>query len=152
MLNKSKMNEAQKAKYEQILGLDLKYAEDEVTKDLTPTLGKDAAEAEAKADVDCYHDFLFITWYLLAQPRTKAAAPCVCADRIWHEHILVTPQYRADCNTVFGKYLDHVPSDYAKYAIVTVTASDRQVVNDAYAQFDGHCNEQRDECIWCGTP
>jgi hypothetical protein len=30
-------------------------------------------------------------------------------DMIWHEHILSTKAYHADCLTVFGEYLHHYP-------------------------------------------
>ena len=37
------------------------------------------------------------------------------ADVIWHEHILETKRYRADCERIFGPgyYLDHNPSTRA---------------------------------------
>lgn len=30
-------------------------------------------------------------------------------DEFWHNHILDTQQYRADCEKIFGQYLDHYP-------------------------------------------
>ena len=30
-------------------------------------------------------------------------------DAVWHAHILNTEQYHNDCNSLFGKYLHHVP-------------------------------------------
>jgi hypothetical protein len=30
-------------------------------------------------------------------------------DQVWHCHILHTRQYRQDCQTLFGEYLDHEP-------------------------------------------
>jgi hypothetical protein len=31
------------------------------------------------------------------------------ADKIWHNHILDTVRYQADCKSVFGAYLNHRP-------------------------------------------
>lgn len=31
-------------------------------------------------------------------------------DNFWHEHILHTKKYRADCQKIFGFYLDHSPT------------------------------------------
>jgi hypothetical protein len=31
------------------------------------------------------------------------------SDYIWHEHITFTKRYRADCEKLFGKFLDHTP-------------------------------------------
>jgi hypothetical protein len=36
-------------------------------------------------------------------------APSKLIDTVWHAHILNTEQYHEDCNTLFGKYLHHVP-------------------------------------------
>lgn len=35
--------------------------------------------------------------------------PSKMVDKIWHAHILDTKAYRADCQTVFGKFIDHFP-------------------------------------------
>lgn len=35
--------------------------------------------------------------------------PCQLVDEIWHQHILDTIAYRADCEVVFGRFLDHFP-------------------------------------------
>lgn len=32
------------------------------------------------------------------------------ADCLWHAHILNTKRYRADCQRIFGHYLDHTPT------------------------------------------
>lgn len=32
------------------------------------------------------------------------------ADCLWHAHILYTKRYRADCQRIFGHYLDHTPT------------------------------------------
>jgi hypothetical protein len=35
--------------------------------------------------------------------------PCKIVDEIWHQHILDTAAYRADCDLIFGRFLDHFP-------------------------------------------
>ena len=35
--------------------------------------------------------------------------PCQLVDEIWHAHILDTAAYRADCDAIFGRFLDHFP-------------------------------------------
>lgn len=35
--------------------------------------------------------------------------PCKIVDEMWHQHILDTAAYRADCETIFGGFLDHFP-------------------------------------------
>ena len=38
-----------------------------------------------------------------------ALIPTLDADEVWHAHILHTKQYRDDCNSFFGYFLDHAP-------------------------------------------
>jgi hypothetical protein len=35
--------------------------------------------------------------------------PCKIVDEMWHQHILDTIAYRADCERIFGQLLDHFP-------------------------------------------
>lgn len=35
--------------------------------------------------------------------------PCKIVDEMWHRHILDTAAYRADCDALFGRFLDHFP-------------------------------------------
>jgi hypothetical protein len=35
--------------------------------------------------------------------------PCGIVDEMWHAHILDTIAYRADCEVMFGRFLDHFP-------------------------------------------
>ncbi|GAA5525298.1 hypothetical protein Maes01_01864 [Microbulbifer aestuariivivens] len=35
--------------------------------------------------------------------------PSKLVDQVWHAHILDTRAYREDCNTVFGRFIDHYP-------------------------------------------
>jgi hypothetical protein len=38
-----------------------------------------------------------------------AVVPTLVIDRVWHAHMLDTAKYRADCQLVFGRFLDHFP-------------------------------------------
>lgn len=31
-------------------------------------------------------------------------------DEFWHLHILDTIQYRSDCHTIFGTFIEHIPT------------------------------------------
>lgn len=52
-----------------------------------------------------YRNFLWLTY--------KSSFPIAMlgrdADELWHLHILDTRKYRADCEKVFGHFLEHVP-------------------------------------------
>jgi hypothetical protein len=54
-------------------------------------------------------------WYLkhLAlssmYPNKPIAAISRAGDDVWHQHVLDTRKYAADCHHVFGRFLDHVP-------------------------------------------
>ncbi len=44
-------------------------------------------------------------------------------DQFWHQHILDTPKYAADCNRLFGRMIHHNPhvvrgSDQESYAVL----------------------------------
>jgi hypothetical protein len=54
-----------------------------------------------------YRRFLF----LVAENPYKTVVPwSQDLDDFWHEHILDTPKYRADCLSVFGRFIDHNPN------------------------------------------
>lgn len=44
----------------------------------------------------------------IAYPDTDIV-PCKLVDEIWHQHILDTRAYHADCEAIFGSYLHHFP-------------------------------------------
>jgi hypothetical protein len=44
----------------------------------------------------------------LAYPEMDVV-PCQIVDEMWHQHILDTSAYRADCDRIFGQFLDHFP-------------------------------------------
>lgn len=54
--------------------------------------------------------------------------PCKIADDMWHQHILDTAAYRADCDALFGEFLDHYP-----YFGMN-GPDDAQALHDAFAE------------------
>ncbi len=61
--------------------------------------------AEADRDVAIYRRFL-----KLCVLRSGASiVPTQAIDRVWHAHMLDTAKYRADCELVLGRFLDHFP-------------------------------------------
>jgi hypothetical protein len=52
-----------------------------------------------------YHKFLALH---IAFPEADIV-PCKIVDTIWHQHILDTKAYRADCDRLLGRFLDHYP-------------------------------------------
>lgn len=59
----------------------------------------------ARAANKWYRNFLWLC-YKVGSP---VAAIGRDADDLWHLHILDTPKYAADCQKIFGTYLDHHP-------------------------------------------
>lgn len=57
-------------------------------------------------------------------------------DRVWHTHMLDTAKYRADCDAMFGQFMDHFP--YAGLRGV----GDRQAWEEAFA---GTCRLFREQ-------
>jgi hypothetical protein len=47
--------------------------------------------------------------YLKYKYPHEILAPSDDIDEFWHNHILDTKKYRADCEKIFGNYLDHCP-------------------------------------------
>ncbi len=123
--------------------LDLSYPIEEARK----TIGDQVVAA-----AQCYRDFLYVSWFNATHRNIpRVAVICECADAVWHEHILVTPKYRADCEAIFGPgvYLDHVPSDYYGGE---VTEADRAATRALYeAAGVDLCGAPRAECVW-STP
>ena len=39
----------------------------------------------------------------------KSIVPSKIMDEFWHMHILDTGAYRDDCQTIFGRFIDHFP-------------------------------------------
>jgi len=48
-------------------------------------------------------------WKLCVLYPHTTIVPTRRIDRVWHTHILDTVRYRADCDRVFGRFMDHFP-------------------------------------------
>jgi len=55
-----------------------------------------------------YRQFLYL---VATQPPRPATLPEADVDEFWHLHILDHARYEADCQRIFGGYLDHVPTE-----------------------------------------
>jgi hypothetical protein len=60
---------------------------------------------EADRDVALYRCFL----KLCVLCPGVALVPTMRLDQVWHAHVLDTAKYRADCEVVFGRFIDHFP-------------------------------------------
>lgn len=65
--------------------------------------GWDRARIEA-AD----HEYRLFLHVMREHPR-RQHVPSPDADLLWHEHILTTERYAADCRILFGRFLHHYP-------------------------------------------
>lgn len=72
--------------------------------------------------IELYRRFLFLNYLYPDQ----TIVPSREIDQVWHTHILDTAKYREDCDTLFGRFMDHWP-----YLGVRDEA-DRQALNNAF--------------------
>jgi len=82
----------------------------------------DRTQVEALAK--WYKRFLFLTF----KYRGQSIVVCEGIDAFWHQHILDTQKYAADCNAVFGEFLHHFPYFGLR------GDDDQQALVDAYKQ------------------
>ncbi|HCO26757.1 MAG TPA: hypothetical protein DIT97_28490, partial [Gimesia maris] len=54
---------------------------------------------------------LFLALNQVKGNRATPTTPTELADRFWHEHIIDTRRYTADCQSLFGYFLHHIPED-----------------------------------------
>ena len=71
------------------------------------TQGSEAEMTEAQWDSGELEYRRFLT--LKHQYPNNNLVPSKVVDKIWHAHILDTRAYREDCETVFGRFIDHYP-------------------------------------------
>ncbi len=64
------------------------------------------SEKQTEKAVEEYRKFLMLC---IIYPE-KSIVPTVEADEVWHMHILDTVKYHEDCNSIFGKYIHHIPA------------------------------------------
>jgi anti-sigma regulatory factor (Ser/Thr protein kinase) len=89
-----------------VLRVDRLDLEPVVFKLVLPDPGEDALTlAEADQDIGLYRCFLKLC---VLYPGVSVV-PTRAIDRVWHAHMLDTAKYRADCQLVFGEFLDHFP-------------------------------------------
>lgn len=86
--------------------IDVLDLEPIVYKLMHPEPGEKALSlAEADQAVALYRCFLKLC---VLYPGT-AIVPTRQLDHVWHNHMLDTAKYRADCDRVFGHFMDHFP-------------------------------------------
>lgn len=76
--------------------------------DLVEKVGRDfgwSASQASEAEL-WYRRFLALAY---SRSRRPIYAISEKSDDLWHEHILATKRYRADCQRIFKQYLDHTP-------------------------------------------
>ncbi len=66
----------------------------------------DWLEDEVNAVCKMYRNYLFLQKKYKDQYELP---PSEEIDEFWHQHILDTKKYHADCEAIFGKYLHHYP-------------------------------------------
>ena len=67
----------------------------------------DWSSDRVKAAEGEYRKFLYL---LMLYPKKALAPWCDDLDLFWHEHILHTERYAADCQRLFGHFINHDPS------------------------------------------
>ncbi len=78
---------------------------------------------QTTAAIEQYRRFLLLS-YLYPD---RIIVPSQIVDRVWHEHILDTQKYHADCLQVFGYFLHHYPY------FGMIDAADKQASEEAFA-------------------
>jgi len=62
--------------------------------------------AHADRLVEEYREYLALFYF---HPGEELVPPSQDLDDVWHEHILDTQRYAADCHNVFGRFIHHIP-------------------------------------------
>lgn len=90
---------------------------------MNPEEGEPWSLARATKAIEQYRRFLFLSKHY---PNHRIV-PSREVDQVWHNHILDTAKYREDCNTLFGKFMDHWPYFGMK------DEAEREELNNAFA-------------------
>src|SRR5687767_9924066 len=61
---------------------------------------------DAENTCELYRNFLYLN---KKYGKERQLPPSEDVDQFWHNHILDTEKYRADCDAIFGHYLHHYP-------------------------------------------
>jgi len=91
---------------------------------MNPEEGEGWTLERATQAIEDYRRFLFLMQHY---PERKIV-PSREADQVWHTHILDTAKYREDCDTVFGRFIDHWPYFGLK------DADEHQDLQDSFAE------------------
>lgn len=80
------------------------------TLDLTHVMARVQAEHNLDAATTAQAESLYRQFLALHKKHPAAMlVPTRLVDAVWHEHLLDTKKYIADCDTLFGSYLHHHP-------------------------------------------
>ncbi len=72
-------------------------------------------------------------WLLVKFPD-ELLTPTCDIDEFWHNHILHTKRYIADCNALLGHYIHHQPSDPGDIKESIIVKKQFQRTQELYAQ------------------
>ncbi|MBM4111559.1 MAG: hypothetical protein FJ254_09440 [Phycisphaerae bacterium] len=107
-----------------------------------------------KADDAEYLYRCFLALQVAYDQTVNRIVPPTIVDEFWHQHILDTRKYAADCEVLFGKYLHHFPYFGMR------GPEDERALNDAaewtLAQFSHHFGSaashllEASSCSSCG--
>jgi hypothetical protein len=62
--------------------------------------------AQTRRAIEWYRHYLWASYKHRGQPVFAIVQE---ADELWHAHLAYTKRYRADCQRIFGRFLDHNP-------------------------------------------
>jgi hypothetical protein len=77
---------------------------------------------------------------LFPDQREHSFVPSLRVDERWHRFILNTPHYRAFCEMVYGRYLDHVPGPTRHETGVEIRKGPMQVTIECLTRAFGKPN------------
>jgi hypothetical protein len=89
-----------------------------------PDEGEGLTLEQATHAIEQYRRFLFLHYRYPDFPLVPSSE----IDQVWHTHILDTAKYREDCESLFGRFVDHYPYFGLK------DAADQQKLEMAYSQ------------------
>ncbi|MBI1362476.1 MAG: glycine-rich domain-containing protein-like [Proteobacteria bacterium] len=69
-------------------------------------------DAFIAAAIRAYKQFMFVS--RKAREQNMVVTPHLAVDEVWHEHVLCTRRYMADCNAILGGYMHHSPGEVGK--------------------------------------